>query len=78
MTAPQSQDGREPGKLTAAREEREQALLSLYARLYAQHVNQPWEVEEMVVTDPCPFCGGSLTFNFPKLSCAACNCLVEA
>ena len=75
--APQMQDGRERDETIGAREEREQALLSLYASLYAQHVNQPWEAKEIVVTDPCPLCGGLLTFAFPRLTCVNCDFVVE-
>ena len=78
MTAPQSPNSRQRDQLSAEREEHEVALLSLYTLLYAQHVNQPWEAEVMLVLDPCPLCGGLLTFNFPRLSCLGCKYMVEA
>jgi hypothetical protein len=78
MTAPQSPNSRQRDQQCSERKVHEEALLSLYTRLYAQHVNQPWEAEVMLVLDPCPLCGGLLTFTFPRLCCVACGYEVEA
>jgi hypothetical protein len=63
---------------TQAHGEREQALVRLYTTLYARYVNQPRRDQAMVVTEPCPMCGGLLTFTFPTLSCTGCAFTIEA
>ena len=76
--SPRLEQERDRAKAQSDREEREQAMLGLYAGLYARYVNQPRQDQAMVVTEPCPLCGGLLTFTFPTLSCTTCGFTVEA
>ncbi len=71
--APDAGNRSDPDGRSADREAREHALVAIYARLYAQHVNQLQpDQQDLLVEDPCPLCGGPLHFTFPTLLCGRC------
>ena len=76
--SPRMERERDQATAHGDREEREQALLGLFATLHARYVNQPRRDQAIVVAEPCPLCGGLLTFTFPTLSCTICGSIAEA